>query len=141
MKRSTITTLIKDIITTEVSSTGGGQSMKYDTPKAFKKNASEYYSINYKDVPKKVKGSGLEVKQVFESFRGDSNESFQQKRIKSFDLIEAKLNDIYGQISNAKNDTVNYYNDNPSSFDILYSTDIIESLLNDIQKLLNPSEQ
>ena len=45
----------------------------YMTPKAFDKNKKStgandiyYYKLGYKPVPKKIKGSGLEVKQLFE---------------------------------------------------------------------------
>ena len=56
----------------------------------------------YKLVPSKIKGSGLEVKQLFEN---SSVDDFQKERIAAFDLIEQEMNDIYKMLSNAKNET------------------------------------
>ena len=75
------------------------------------------------------KGSDLEVKQLFET-------KFHNERINAFDLIEKELNDIYKLISNAKNETIKYYNDNPKSFRVHTPTDLIKDYLNDIKKLL-----
>ena len=75
------------------------------------------------------KGSGLEVKQLFEA-------DFQKKRISAFDSIEKELNNIYKLISNAKNETIKYYNDNPKSFSVVKPTDLIMDYLKDIKQLL-----
>ncbi len=139
----------------------GGTGMQYATPYAFKKTkkqelpesknpgtdlgpgpkASEdgvkdnayVKQFGYKIVPKKIKGSGLEVKQLFE----DSDaKSFQQKRISSFDVIEQQLNDIYKMLSNAKNETSDYYSENPSSFSVIKPTDLVLDYIKDIKDLL-----
>ena len=39
--------------------------------------------------------------------------------IGAFDVIEQELNDIYKMLSNAKNETSEYYNDNPSSYNVI----------------------
>ena len=134
---------IKDIIRkklAEMSATGmggasftSGQGMNYATPKAFKKTknlkegpgatlgmgpsaGSEGVKDNayvkqfkYKLVPKKIKGSGLEVKQLWEDEQTDV-EKFQEERINEFDEIQKELNSL---ISNAKNQTIEYYKANP----------------------------
>jgi hypothetical protein len=139
----------------------GGTGMQYATPYAFKKTkkqklpesnnpgrdlgpgpkASEdgvkdntyVKQFGYKLVPKKIKGSGLEVKQLFE----DSDvKSFQQERISSFDVIEQQLNDIYKMLSNAKNETSDYYTQNPSSFNVIKPTDLVLDYIKDIKDLL-----
>ena len=79
------------------------------------------------------KGSDLEVKQLFET-------KFHNERINAFDLIEKELNDIYKLISNAKNETIKYYNDNPKSFSVVKPTDLIMDYLNDIKQLLKGKE-
>ena len=65
---------------------------------------------------------------------------FQQKRISVFDEIEEKVNSISPLLSSAKNETAEYYNENPGSYAIVYSTDMANELLDDIIKLLKQSE-
>ena len=89
----------------------------------------------YKLVPKKIKGSGMIVKQLFEK-EEEEKKNFQLKRIEAFDGVEEKLNNIYTMISNAKNETVKYYKDNPDSFKVVKPTDLIMDYLKDIEKLL-----
>lgn len=89
--------------------------------------------FGYKLVPKKIKGSGLEVKQLFEA---EGAEEFQGKRIKAFDRIEQEMNDIYKMLSNAKNETSEYYKDNPSSYNVLKPTDLVLDYAKDIKNLL-----
>lgn len=89
----------------------------------------------YKLVPKKIKGSGIIVKQLFEEDK-EEKKNFQAKRIEAFDGVEEKLNNIYTMISNAKNETIEYYKENPDSFKVVKPTDLIEDYLEDIKKLL-----
>jgi hypothetical protein len=117
----------------------GGEGAQYATPKAFGKKKKNVYTsqYGYKLVPKKIKGSGIIVKQLFET--SDRNK-FQSKRIAAFKEIEQRLNKIYPLLSNAKNETAEYYNENPGSYAIVYSTDMANELLDDIIKLLKQSE-
>ncbi len=89
--------------------------------------------FKYTLVPKKIKGAGTIVKQLFED---DSKKNFQLKRIEAFDGVEEKLNNIYTMISNAKNETIKYYKDNPDSFKVVKPTDLVMDYLTDIEKLL-----
>ena len=89
--------------------------------------------FKYKLVPKKIKGSGIIVKQLFEE---EEKKNFQLKRIEAFDGIEKKLNDIYTTISNAKNKTIEYYKENPDSYKVVKPTDLVMDYLEDIKKLL-----
>ena len=117
-----------------------GEGIEYLTPNAFGKNKKNVYTsqYGYKLVPKKIKGSGLEVKQLFE--KTDRNE-FQAKRIAAFDEVEERFNNISKLISNAKNETAQYYNENPGSYAVVYSTDYIFELLEEIEaKLTNNPE-
>jgi len=142
----------------------GGTGMQYATPYAFKRKkkkvdegigadlgpgpkASEdgvkdnayVKQFKYKLVPKDKngnyvqKGSGLEVKQLFEA---ESAGEFQKKRIAAFDQAEQGLNDIYKMLSNAKNETVEYYNDNESSYAVVKPTDLVLDYIKDIKDLL-----
>ena len=136
----------------EMSTTGGGAGassftsgtgMQYATPYAFslkgkkEKNAKGgVYTkeFGYKLVPKKIKGSGIEVKQLFNE--NQTPDLFQQGRIAAFDLIEQELNDIYKMLSNAKNETVQYYTNNSSSYNVIKPTDLILDYIKDIKTLL-----
>ena len=66
----------------------------------------------------------------------DGVKEFQNKRIKAFDVIERELNDIYKMLSNAKNETSDYYNDNPSSYSVIKPTDLVLDYVKDIKSLL-----
>jgi hypothetical protein len=158
---------IKEIIRkklAEMSATGmggasfsPGQGMNYATPKAFKKtkNIKEgpgatlgmgpsagpegvkdnayVKQFKYKLVPKKIKGSGLEVKQLFEDEKTDV-EKFQEERINEFDQIQDELNTL---ISNAKNQTIEYYKANPGKFSIYKPTSMALEYIKKAQKLLS----
>ena len=124
-----------------------GEGEGYLTPKAFDKNKKStgandiyYYKLGYKPVPKKIKGSGLEVKQLFEKEELKEYSDFQQKRIQQFTDVEEKLNQISPLLSNAKNETAKFYNENPGSYEVVYSTDMVGSLIDDITELLKQEE-
>ena len=139
--RGVIRVALADYMFTENTTTGGGSAsftpgsgMTYATPYAFKRPKKKQKAIpenkldenldldayGYKLVPKNKagnyvqKGSKLDVKQLFED-----QEDFQLKRVAAFDVIEQELNDIYKMLSNAKNETSEYYNDNPSSYTVV----------------------
>jgi hypothetical protein len=92
-----------------------GEGMNYSSKKSFKKQ-------------KPIK--------LFE----DELSNFQQERIAAFDDIEILLNKLGPIISNAKNDTIKYYNENPGSYDILKSTEMILSYLKNIETLLTETK-
>ena len=95
--------------------------------------------FRYKIVPKDKngnyvqKGSGLEVKQLFEA---ETPEEFQKKRIEALDSIESELNDVYKMLSNAKNETIDHYNNKPSSYNVIKPTDLVLDYIKDIKNLL-----
>ena len=82
----------------------------------------------------------MEVKQLFEKEELTEYSDFQQKRINVFDEVEEKLNSLGPLLSNAKNATAEYYNENPGAYTIIYSTDMINGLLDDIKELLKQTE-
>ena len=146
------------------ASFSGGTGMQYATPYAFSKKKKKIdegigadlgpgpkatedgvkdnayvKQFKYKLVPKNKKGnyvqkgSGLEVDQLFEV---ESAKEFQNQRIGAFDQIEQEMNDIYKMLSNAKNETADYYNDNESSYNVLKPTDLVLDYIKDIKDLL-----
>jgi len=154
-----------DINVDENTTTGGGAGsasftpgtgVQYATPYAFRRPKKKQKPIpenlnegidtgegvdldayGYKLVPKNKagnyvqKGSKLDVKQLFED-----QKDFQAKRVAAFDVIEQELNDIYKMLSNAKNETSDYYNDNPSSYNVIKPTDLVLDYIKDIKDLL-----
>ena len=156
--RGVIRVALADYMFTENTTTGGGSAsftpgsgMTYATPYAFKRPKKKQKAIpenkldenldldayGYKLVPKNKagnyvqKGSKLDVKQLFED-----QKDFQLKRVAAFDVIEQELNDIYKMLSNAKNETSEYYNDNPSSYTVIKPTDLVLDYIKDIKDLL-----
>jgi hypothetical protein len=89
--------------------------------------------FKYKLVPKKIKGSGLEVKQLWEDEKTDVKK-FQEERINEFDQIQDELNAL---ISNAKNQTIEYYQANPGKFSIYKPTSMALEYIKKAQKLLS----
>lgn len=138
----------------EQSSTGGGGAsftpgagMQYATKYSFKKGTNEkgvknpyYYKLGWKAVPDKIKGSGLEVKQLFEEELLNEYSDFQQERIKAFDQVEQELNQITQMLSNARNSTAEFYAANPGSYEVVIATDLILDYLKDIKTLLKGEE-
>jgi len=138
----------------ETSSTGvgggtftPGEGAQYTTKYSFKKGTNQqgvknpyYYKLGWKAVPKKIKGSGLEVKKLFEIDPPEEIKKFQDERIKAFDNIEKELNSLFPMISNAKNDTIVFYSENPGSNEVMISTDLILEYIQDIKKLLKEEE-
>ena len=120
-----------------------GEGIGYMTPRAFGKNKKDVYTsqYGYKLVPKKIKGSGIIVKQLFEKETLNEFSDFQQKRINVFDELEENLNQVAPLMSNAKSETVKYYNENPGSYNIVYSTDMIEDYVSNIIELLKQEEE
>lgn len=138
-----------------------GQGEGYATPKAFKKTKSieegpgatlgmgpsagsegvkdnaYVKQFKYKLVPKKIKGSGLEVKQLWEDDTLNEVNEFQQKRLDALDEIEALMNEISPLISNAKNETIELYSGNAGSYDITKPIEMVKSYLQDIKQLLS----
>ena len=117
-----------------------GEGIGYMTPRAFDKNKKStgaadiyYYKLGFKPVPK-TKPKGFEVKQLFEY------SDFQEGRISGFDKVEEKVNAISTLLSNAKNETVKFYNENPGSYAVVYSTDMVNELLDDIAEMLKQSK-
>ena len=119
-----------------------GQGVNYATPTVFNKNKKAkgakniyYYKLGFKPVPK-IKPKSYDIKKLFETEKLNELNNFQKERIAAFDDIEKRLNDLYPLVSNAKNETAEYYSENPGSYDILKSTEMILSYLKDIDKLL-----
>jgi hypothetical protein len=105
-------------------------------PEGVKDNAY-VKQFKYKLVPKKIKGSGLEVKQLWEDEALNEMNDVQKRRIASLDEIEKLLNEIQPLVSNAKNETIELYSGNAGSYDINKPIEIVKSYLQEIKQLLS----
>jgi len=108
-------------------------------PKAGPKGVEDNYYVkafNYKLVPDKIKGSGLEVKQLWKKNPLNELNDFQKMRLAGLDEIEELMNEITPLISNAKNETIETYSGDVGSYDITEPIEMVLSYLKDIKKLL-----
>jgi len=103
-------------------------------PEGVKDNAY-VKQFKYRLVPKKIKGSGLEVKQLWEEDTEKTDaEIFHEERINEFDQIQNELNAL---ISNAKNQTIEFYRANPGKYTIYKPTSMALEYIKKAQKLLS----
>ena len=58
----------------------------------------------------------------------------------AFDTLESRLENIKKGLRQAKIETIKYYRENPKSYAVVIGTDLISSLIDDIETLLNPEE-
>jgi hypothetical protein len=117
-------------------SAGSGET--YATPFAFSKSSKPpkyYYKLGYKPVPNKIKGSSLQVKKLFEEEKEKTDvKKFQEARLNEFDEIQNELNSL---ISNAKNQTIEYYTANPGQFSIYKPTSMALEYIKKAKELLS----
>jgi hypothetical protein len=120
------------------SSFSAGSGETYATPFAFSKTSKPpkyYYKLGYKPVPNKIKGSGLQVKKLFEEEEEKTDvKKFQEARLDEFDQIQNELNSL---ISNAKNQTIEYYTANPGQFSIYKPTSMALEYIKKAKELLS----
>ena len=64
-------------------------------------------------------------------------EQFQKERIKAFDELESKLENVKKLLRQGKINTIKYYRENPESFDVFIGTDLIGDYFKDIETLLD----
>jgi hypothetical protein len=120
------------------SSFSAGSGETYATPFAFSKTTKPpkyYYKLGYKPVPNKIKGSSLQVKQLWEEEKEKTDvKKFQEARLNEFDEIQNELNSL---ISNAKNQTIEYYTANPGQFSVYKPTSMALEYIKKAKELLS----
>jgi hypothetical protein len=132
----------------EMSATGtGGASFSagegegYATPAAFASKTNSkgtkniyYYKLGFKPAPTPHPKS-FEIKKLWEADVEMSDvKKFQEARINEFDQIQDELNKL---ISNAKNQTVEYYQANPGQFSIYKPTSMALEYIKKAKELLS----
>ena len=104
----------------------------------------KYKLVNQKALNKAAKG--IEVKALWEAEDVDqfiedmqindpSRREFISSRLRAFDEIEEKLNQLVPLMQQAKNKTFDFYRSKPESYSIVYGTDLAKDYLNDLIEL------
>ena len=147
---------IKEIIKAkikEINATGNGgasfsagQGEGYATPAAFASKTNSkgtkdiyYYKLGFKPVPN-IKPKSYDKKKLWEEGEETGPKKFQNERINEFNQIEDILREISPLISNAKNETVEFYAANPGSFDIYKPSTMVLAYLNKALDLLKQKQ-
>jgi len=61
---------------------------------------------------------------------------FQERRIAAFKEIESRINALYPLLDKAKDETIAYYQDKPSSYAVVKPTDLVLDYIKDIEEML-----
>jgi hypothetical protein len=124
-----------------------GEGIGMATKPAFNKNKNAkgakniyYYKLGFKNVPN-IKPKSYDKKKLWEEDKEPSSaKKFQNERIDEFTQIESILKDLSPLISNAKNETVEYYASNPGSFDIYKPSTMVLAYLTKALDLLKQKQ-
>ena len=147
---------IKEIIRKklkEMSTTGQGgasftqgQGENYATPAAFASKTNSkgtkniyYYKLGFKPVPN-IKPKSFDKKQLWEEGEETGPKKFQNDRINEFDQIENLLKEISPLISNARNETIEFYSANPGSYDIYKPSSMVLAYIQKAVDLLKQKQ-
>ena len=70
-----------------------------------------------------------------------SSKAFQQERLRAFDTISDKLARFKALVDDARVETEQFYKENPTSYEVVYSTDLAEDYIEDMIKMFNQEEE
>ena len=69
-----------------------------------------------------------------------SNKAFQQERLRAFDDITDKLAQFKALVDDARVETEQFYKENPTSYSVVYSTDLAKDYIEDVIKMFKQNE-
>jgi len=118
-----------------------GEGIGIATKPAFNKNKDiYYYKLGFKPVSN-IKPKSYDIKKLWEEEKEKTGaDKFQDDRVKEFDQIESLLKQLSPLISNAKNETIEYYAANPGSYDIYKPSSMILAYIQKAVDLLNQKQ-
>ncbi len=124
-----------------------GEGIGMATKPAFNKNKNAkgakniyYYKLGFKNVPN-IKPKSYDIKKLWEEEKEKTGaDKFQDDRIKEFEQIESLLKEISPLISNAKNETIEYYAANPGSYDIYKPSSMVLAYIQKAVDLLKQKQ-
>ena len=124
-----------------------GEGIGMATKPAFNKDKNAkgakniyYYKLGYKPVPK-TKPKSYDIKKLWEEEKEKTGaDKFQDDRVKEFEQIESLLKQLSPLISNAKNETIEYYTANPGSYDIYEPSSMVLAYIQKAVDLLNQKQ-
>ena len=70
-----------------------------------------------------------------------SSKAFQQERLRAFDTISDKLTQFKALVDDARVETEQFYKENPTSYSVVYSTDLAEDYIEDMIKMFKQGEE
>ena len=124
-----------------------GEGIGMATKPAFNKDKNAkgakniyYYKLGYKPVPK-TRPKSYDIKKLWEEEKEKTGaDKFQDDRVKEFEQIESLLKQLSPLISNAKNETIEYYTANPGSYDIYKPSSMVLAYIQKAVDLLNQKQ-
>jgi hypothetical protein len=141
---------LKEMSATNVggASFSAGQGEGYATPAAFAsktnakgtKNIYYYKLLGFKNVPN-IKPKSYDIKKLWEEEKEKTKAGkFQEDRINEFKQIEDALKELSPLLSNAKNETIEYYHANPGSYDIYKPSSMVLAYIQKAVDLLKQKQ-
>jgi hypothetical protein len=122
-----------------------GEGENYATPAALKSKTNSkgtkniyYYKLGFKPVPN-IKPKSYDKKKLWEEDEPDVKK-FHKDRIDEFNQISNIMRQLAPLISNAKNETVEFYAANPGSFDIYKPSTMVLTYLTKALDLLKQKQ-
>ena len=70
-----------------------------------------------------------------------SNKVFQQERLRAFDDLSDKLAQFKALVDDARVETEQFYKENPTSYSVVYSTDLAQDYIEDMIKMFRQDEE
>ena len=70
-----------------------------------------------------------------------SNKAFQQERLHAFDDLSDKLAQFTALVDDARVETEQFYKENPTSYSVVYSTDLAQDYIEDMIKMFRQDEE
>ena len=104
------------------------------------KNTYYYRAVGYQPVPN-IKPKSYDIKKLWEEEKEKTGaDKFQDDRIKEFEQIENLIKQLSPLISNAKNETIEYYAANPGSYDIYKPSSMVLAYIQKAVDLLKQKQ-